>query len=367
MARRRQNTGGGGLTLIVVLVVTAFGVIAAVVAFLFKLVVTAAFYAMPFAVGLILLSLHKIGRSPPALPNPTVFDDAAMSRAVAKLLGQQDHWLRRHAEQYDRGSTEGLYLTRGSEEKRFDTRSRMGRELNANLDAAEAAVLRIEGEIQETRARVSSTIPPWRSEFDAWVQRYAIKLSTMQAVLAFGLATVAFYIWSITRLESAYAAHAALLWNPLPARLLISPMIGASLVAYVAFAMMLKFNRQKLVGRIDESRAQSWHHVEAKWSCETEAIDFFDLDRSDAPHEQARSERRQEQKQAPAETPWHEVLGIAATASEAEIKAAYREAIKGYHSDRVASLGPKLRALAEEESKRINAAYDEARKARQFR
>ncbi len=51
------------------------------------------------------------------------------------------------------------------------------------------------------------------------------------------------------------------------------------------------------------------------------------------------------------------VLQVSRTATEQEIKTAYRRRIKEYHPDRVAALGVHLRALAEEESKRINHAY----------
>jgi DnaJ domain len=54
------------------------------------------------------------------------------------------------------------------------------------------------------------------------------------------------------------------------------------------------------------------------------------------------------------------VLGIDPTASTDEIKAAYRDKIKQYHPDRVASLGPKLQELAERKTKALNAAYEEA-------
>jgi len=53
-----------------------------------------------------------------------------------------------------------------------------------------------------------------------------------------------------------------------------------------------------------------------------------------------------------------EVLGITADASPEQIKAAYREKCKQYHPDLVANLGPKLQRLAEDELKRINAAYE---------
>ncbi len=61
------------------------------------------------------------------------------------------------------------------------------------------------------------------------------------------------------------------------------------------------------------------------------------------------------------------MLGVTPSATPDEIKAAYRNLMKGYHSDRVVGLGQKLRDLADEESKRINIAYDEAKTSLGFR
>ncbi len=58
--------------------------------------------------------------------------------------------------------------------------------------------------------------------------------------------------------------------------------------------------------------------------------------------------------------PWYEVLRVPATASLDEVKLAYRRRIAEYHPDRTCRLGDELRTLAEERSKAINAAYDEA-------
>jgi DnaJ-class molecular chaperone len=50
------------------------------------------------------------------------------------------------------------------------------------------------------------------------------------------------------------------------------------------------------------------------------------------------------------------VLGIKSTATGEEIKLAYRARMKEYHPDKVASLGAKLRDVANQESMHINAA-----------
>ena len=50
-------------------------------------------------------------------------------------------------------------------------------------------------------------------------------------------------------------------------------------------------------------------------------------------------------------------LGLNGAFTAAELKRRYYERIKEYHPDKVAALGPKLREVAEIESKKINAAY----------
>ncbi len=62
----------------------------------------------------------------------------------------------------------------------------------------------------------------------------------------------------------------------------------------------------------------------------------------------------------PAGSPWWEVLGVARGASLAEIISAFRESIAKNHPDKVAHLSDKLRQVAEQETRRINAAYEEA-------
>jgi DnaJ-domain-containing protein 1 len=58
--------------------------------------------------------------------------------------------------------------------------------------------------------------------------------------------------------------------------------------------------------------------------------------------------------------PWHDVLGVSPDATHDQIVSAYRARMSEYHPDKVASLGPDIRALAEQRAKEINAAYAEA-------
>lgn len=58
-----------------------------------------------------------------------------------------------------------------------------------------------------------------------------------------------------------------------------------------------------------------------------------------------------------AEQPWWDVLQTTWDASDDEIRAAYRRQISQYHPDKVATLAPDIRALAEQRSAQINAAY----------
>lgn len=75
-------------------------------------------------------------------------------------------------------------------------------------------------------------------------------------------------------------------------------------------------------------------------------------------------EPRSAQGEAPQEEPWFQILEVPESAGKEEITSAYRTKIRQYHPDKVASLGPELRELAELKSKQINAAYDYALKLR---
>ncbi|HSI15818.1 MAG TPA: J domain-containing protein [Chthoniobacter sp.] len=65
----------------------------------------------------------------------------------------------------------------------------------------------------------------------------------------------------------------------------------------------------------------------------------------------------------PAGPPWWEVLRVPRGSSLREVSAAYRDGISKNHPDKVAHLSDKLRQVAEYETRRLNAAYEEAKRA----
>jgi DnaJ domain len=100
------------------------------------------------------------------------------------------------------------------------------------------------------------------------------------------------------------------------------------------------------------------------------AGDFFDLvedegDEKSGADEDADSEVDGEQPEHTEHSvikpqPWYETLGVTPSATREEIEAAWHAKMKKNHPDRVATLDPEFQALAEERTKRLNAAHEEA-------
>ena len=74
------------------------------------------------------------------------------------------------------------------------------------------------------------------------------------------------------------------------------------------------------------------------------------------PHSQSYTPPQQPQITPSLPTP-HEILQIPSSASKDEISAGYKRMAQMYHPDKVASLAPEFREIAERKMKEINAAY----------
>jgi hypothetical protein len=83
-----------------------------------------------------------------------------------------------------------------------------------------------------------------------------------------------------------------------------------------------------------------------------------DEDEQEAPEE---PEEPVAPRAPPPPSPW-EVLGVAPNSPLPEVRRAYLALVAQYHPDKVAQLGPKLQALAQEETRRIIEAWERVRK-----
>jgi hypothetical protein len=81
-----------------------------------------------------------------------------------------------------------------------------------------------------------------------------------------------------------------------------------------------------------------------------------------SPAEEQRRRASVPRQSAPHGPPWWEILRVPRGASLREVTAAYRDLIAQSHPDKVAHLSERIRRVADEETRRINAAYEAARR-----
>jgi DnaJ-domain-containing protein 1 len=90
----------------------------------------------------------------------------------------------------------------------------------------------------------------------------------------------------------------------------------------------------------------------------------FEAGRAGRPSPAEEKRRAPAQRTAHPQGPaWWDVLRVRRGASLREVTAAYRELIAQNHPDKVAHLSERIRRVADEETRRINAAYEAARRA----
>jgi hypothetical protein len=148
-------------------------------------------------------------------------------------------------------------------------------------------------------------------------------------------------------------ARPALVWYPLDARLFYANAVAAGF-AIAAAALFYLLRRARL-----------------RRDYELEICAFEDLAYSDPlrpaeppppPEDQATLDPSQwtEANENNANDTWFAVLGLSPAATIEDVRLAYKTLIKQNHPDRVHGMAPVFRALAETETKRINAAYRQA-------
>ena len=149
---------------------------------------------------------------------------------------------------------------------------------------------------------------------------------------------------------SAGARH-VVAWYPLDARLFYANAVAAG-VAITAAALFYLLRRARLRRDYDLD------------ICAFEDLAYSDPCRpaEPPPEDQAAFDPSQwaEANENNANDTWFAVLGLSSAATIEDVRQAYKTLIKQNHPDRVHGMAPVFRALAEAETKRINAAYRQA-------
>ena len=193
--------------------------------------------------------------------------------------------------------------------------------------------------------------------FYAWVHVTSSRWALAGAIAAYGVALALVVAASQAPGQAAWAdelnagARHALTWYPLDARLFCANAVAAGF-AFAAASLFYLLRRARL-----------------RRDYELEICAFEDLANSDplrpaepSPADQVASDPPQqtEANENNANDTWFAVLGLSPTATIEDVRQAYKTLIKQNHPDRVHGMAPVFRALAEAETKRINAAYRQA-------
>jgi len=144
----------------------------------------------------------------------------------------------------------------------------------------------------------------------------------------------------------------------------------------LAFFLFDKWKKKRAANKAAEAekeaqREQAWQDYERReqqrWQKRAaEAEKEAQREQAQQDHERREQQRRREQA---AETNkdrtrhWWDVLGVSRSASMDEIKRAYHSKLRMYHPDRVNGLGPEFIRMAEDRTRELNSAFEQAKRA----
>jgi hypothetical protein len=188
----------------------------------------------------------------------------------------------------------------------------------------------------------------------AWVHAAAAQSALAGAIAAYGVALALTVAASQAPGQAAWAdelnARPALVWYPLDAHLFYANAVAAGCAAAAAVLFYL----------LRRARLRRDYALEI---CAFEDLAYSDpLRPAEPPEDQAAFDpsQRTEADENSANDTWFAVLGLTSAATIEDVRDAYKTLIKQNHPDRVHGMAPVFRALAEAETKRINAAYRQA-------
>jgi len=227
----------------------------------------------------------------------------------------------------------------------------IGRQCNALIDEIDGLNKTAYGELRAIRQQVFATLPNVSPIIDKWVFRRAIFLAANQSAQYYVGGAAIGYLAAPFISDLFHSVS----FFELPGRLTSAAGTG-TLAALGAFWLIRRAKVAELAAALDGGKIQRWSEFYRYWDPDDESCFEVRIEADD--------ERNPEPHAKHADTivgsSWNEVLGVQQTASIEEITAAWKTRLKEYHPDRVATLGPRLRELAEEETKALNAAYETA-------
>lgn len=345
---------------------SAFIFLAMAAVFILIAAVNIGFLLYPFVVG----AAYAYGRfapKQPDIPEPSDYDNALDRFAIAIALTDRAKRIIDRDNLTARAELEGLRATKGSGYTRYDTRKAKASEINKELDVVEHEIECCEESIFRIRQNRYRTFPNWQKISDNWIRRKSIgsaaAVSAICAFTAFGVLSFigrnAKYLYDSIIMPFEYGSSYIFFHKDYP--VLTTILFAAAVAGYAGLAVGYFQGRKKFPYMIDRVVLTGWLSMEENWH-PASSYDSFQVYRE--PVIEDASDGRFSAGDSGAGEHWADVLGVAEDATPDEVKAAYRAIIKSYHSDRVVGLGPKLQALAEDETKRINLAYEQAKAAK---
>ena len=353
MARRSKDDGAGALLLIAAVVV--FAIITA----LLTLIAYFGYYIAGF--GLLLCQLMSRKK-----PNVSQAAEFYSPEAYSSLLALQNECERLSdaIDQTNREADQQALSRRTHDQSRFDERKPQAKRINARLDKMDVQLAQVGTQIDALSSPVIGRYNDWLKRAQRWrfwksgtvafgvsLCVYAVTLGILFLLHPSWVENTSAFVFKYSWLSWPNNAHAK---------------YGANLVAFIIAApvtllvWMIQLNQIE-ISLPDEAAFRSLWYMDD----EDEGVD---QPRSDAESSMFDSENVEADEQAetpPVEDPaeeapaWYSVLGVPANASADEINSAYRAQIKQYHPDKVAGMGPKIREVAEEQTRLLNAAREE--------
>ncbi len=295
----------------------------------------------------------------PTLPDLDKLDRPDVHVKLTQLVAKYRQYLKLRREVHINAQRLGVEMTKSG---LYDRRKNAGKLLNQQLDDLNIAIETVNIEIFSIRRDVYSTIPSIR-QFKTDCYKQISRIATLRAWARSAWYCVGGAVVGLFLTHKIGGVLKSISYFDWPAHYLSGAGAG-TLAALGSFLIIRRLTVAELTAVMIEgsgTKMQRWSELDRVWNPDDATWLNAELEADNGSEREAHGN----QAAAAAETAWHEVLGVEQTASLEEIHSAWKTRLKEYHPDRVATLGPRLRELAEEETKALNAAYETAMQLKQ--